>query len=72
MRPHLQKKKNQSKMDWRCGSSSQCLLYKHKTLSSNSSPTKKKKKKKRKGKERKGREGKVVIMTAYQIFKTLA
>jgi hypothetical protein len=34
---------SQSKMDWRCGSSSKVLLCKHETLSSNPSPTKKEK-----------------------------
>jgi hypothetical protein len=32
---HLQN--NQSKMDWRCGSSGECLLCKHEALSSNPS-----------------------------------
>jgi hypothetical protein len=43
MTPHLQN--NQSKMDWRCGSSDKDLLCKYKALSSNPSPTKEKKSK---------------------------
>jgi hypothetical protein len=35
------KKKNQSKMDWMCGSVVECLLCKCKALSSDSSPTQK-------------------------------
>jgi hypothetical protein len=39
--PHLQN--NQSKIDWRCGSSGECLLYKCQALSAKTSPTKRKK-----------------------------
>jgi hypothetical protein len=48
-RPHLQN--NQSKMDWRHGSSSRVTAFKHEGLSSNSSPTKKKKEREKKGKK---------------------
>jgi hypothetical protein len=45
-RLHLQN--NQRKIDWWRGSRVECLLCKHKVLSSNSRPTKKKKKKNKK------------------------
>jgi hypothetical protein len=50
-RPHLQN--NQSKMDWRHGSSSRVTAFKHEGLSSNSSPTKKKKRERKERKEMK-------------------